>query len=190
MQYALGQIATVPNIITIIRLLMVPSIVWLTLREQHVTAFWLFAIAGIGDAVDGFLARQFNLKSWLGAFLDPLADKALLVSIYVALTFLGQLPVWLTLLVVGRDVLIVAGVSVAWFRGRPVEMRPLPISKVNTLAQVVLAAIVLADLAFLMDLGWLRQALIVLVGLLVIGSTVAYAMEWARHFGKPEATSV
>ena len=190
MQYALGQIATVPNIITIVRLLMVPSIVWLTMREQHVTAFWLFVIAGLGDAVDGYLARQFNLKSWLGAYLDPLADKALLVSIYVALTFLGQLPAWLTLLVVGRDILIVTGVSVAWLIGRPVAMQPLPISKINTLAQVVLAAVVLSDLAFAMDLGWVRQALIVLVGLLVIGSTVAYAMEWARHFRAPEAPRI
>jgi cardiolipin synthase len=185
MQYAQGQIATVPNFITIARLVMVPTIVWLTLRGQHGTAFWLFAIAGLGDAVDGYLARQFNLKSWLGAYLDPLADKALLVSIYVALAVLGQIPPWLAILVVGRDVLIVAGVGVSWMLGRPVAMQPLVISKINTLAQVILAAVVLADLAFSFDLGWLRSGLVVIVAALVIGSTIAYAMEWARHFRTP-----
>src|SRR3970282_2243461 len=109
---------------------MVPLIIWLIIAPHPAAAFWAFIAAGISDAVDGFIARQFNLRSDLGSYLDPLADKALLVSIYMAFAVLGEIPVWVTILVVSRDLFIVGGVVLSWMLGDPMPMRPAAISKV------------------------------------------------------------
>ena len=103
---------------------------------------------GVSDAVDGFLAKRFNMASELGALLDPLADKALLVSIYMALGIWGAIPRWIVILVVSRDIMIVAAVIVSWLFGKPMPMKPLMVSKLNTVAQVAFAALVLASLGF------------------------------------------
>ena len=178
---------TIPNLITIGRLFLVPFTVWLIVQGDAVTAFWIFILAGVSDAVDGFLARQFNLRSELGAYLDPLADKVLLVSIYVTFAVLEEIPLWVTILVVSRDILIIGAVILAGMLGHPVEMRPRIISKANTAAQIVLAGLVLGDLAFPPDLSTLREVLVALVGLLTIGSTLVYAVDWVRHMGSDGA---
>jgi cardiolipin synthase (CMP-forming) len=103
---------SIPNIITLGRILLVPIIVWAIASSQMEIAFAIFVIAGVSDAVDGFLAKRFNMASELGALLDPLADKALLVSIYVALGIWGAVPRWIVILVVSRDIMIVAAVIV------------------------------------------------------------------------------
>ena len=107
-------------------------------------AFLLFLAAGVSDAVDGFLAKRFDMTSELGAYLDPLADKVLIVSIYVALGITEALPRWLVILVVSRDIMIVAAVMLSWLMGKPVAVRPLTVSKLNTVAQILLATLVLA----------------------------------------------
>ena len=150
---------TLPNLITIARILLVPFIVWLILIGRAHAAFWVFVLAGISDAVDGVLARQFNLRSDLGAYLDPIADKTLLVSIYVTLAVTGEVPVWVTILIVSRDVLIVGGVVLSWMLGEPTTMQPRRISKINTTAQIIFAAVVLGDLAFSLDLTLVRLVL-------------------------------
>src|SRR4051812_46196282 len=147
-----GFIVTLPNLITVVRLVLVPTIIWLITAGEPRAAFWLFALAGIGDAVDGFLARRFDLRSRLGALLDPLADKVLLVTLYVVLAVMMEIPTWLAFMVVSRDILIVGAVIISWLVDRPLEMRPLIVSKVNTAAQVTLAGVVLADLAFAIHL--------------------------------------
>src|SRR3979411_2625160 len=138
---------SIPNIITLGRILLVPFIVWAIASNQMEIAFVIFIVAGISDAVDGFLAKRFNMASELGALLDPLADKAPLVSIYVALGIWGAVPRWLVILVVSRDIMIVAAVIVSWLFGKPIPMKPLMISKLNTVAQVAFAALGLAALA-------------------------------------------
>jgi len=143
----------------------------------------VFVLAAASDAVDGFLARQLNLRSDLGAYLDPLADKALLVSIYVAMAALNEIPVWVTILVVSRDFLIVGGVVLSWMLGTPMPVRPSAISKVNTLAQITLAAVALGDLAFTANLGTLRVGLAWLVTASTIASAGFYMIDWARHMG-------
>src|SRR5215475_6023942 len=110
-------------------------------------AFLLFLAAGVSDAVDGFLAKHFGMTSELGAHLDPLADKALIVSIYVALGIVEAVPRWLVILVVSRDILIVGGVMLAWFLDKPITMRPVLVSKLNTVAQIIFACLVLGSLA-------------------------------------------
>jgi cardiolipin synthase (CMP-forming) len=174
---------TIPNLITIGRLFLVPLTIWLLVSGAPTLAFWVFVVAGVSDGIDGFIARQFNQRSRLGTYLDPLADKALLISIYVAFAIIGQLPVWLAILVVSRDLLIIGGVVLSWMLGRPIAMSPRIISKTNTVAQIVLASVVLADLAFLLNLVGLTDALVVLVGLLTVASAGMYVVDWVRHMG-------
>lgn len=174
---------TIPNLITIGRLVLVPLIIWLIVAGEHTIAFWVFVLAGVSDAVDGFLARQFRMWSDLGAYLDPIADKALLVSLYITCTLLGQLPAWLTILVVSRDVLIIGGVVLAWMLNQPFAIRPRMISKVNTGFQIALIAAVLADNAFPIDMQVLRDWLVIATGLLTVGSAAVYVRDWVRHMG-------
>ena len=174
---------TIPNLITIGRLFLVPLTIWLLVSDEPVLAFWIFVLAGVSDGVDGFIARQFNQGSRLGTYLDPLADKTLLVSIYVTFAITGELPVWLAILVVSRDLLIVGGVLLAGMLDRPIAMHPRIISKANTVAQIVLASVVLADQAFSLNLVDLASVLVVLVGLLTVGSAGVYVVDWVRHMG-------
>ena len=171
---------TIPNLITIMRALLVPAIVWGLMTGQFVLAFLLFVIAGVSDAVDGIIARHFGQHSELGAILDPLADKVMLVSVYVVLAFLEELPLWLVILVVSRDVLIVTGVMVAGMIGDAPAIRPLWVSKANTVAQIVLAAFVLATLASALDWPMVRLILVWTTGALTTASTVAYIVEGLR----------
>lgn len=170
-----------PNMITLARLFAVPVVVWAIATGETGIAFALFVAAGISDAIDGFVAKRFHLETELGAYLDPIADKALLVSIYVSLAIVGKLPIWLTTVVVARDVLIIGAVMLAVVLGRPVRVRPIIVSKVNTLAQIVLAAIVLAAGAFDWNLGWPVVGLAVVVAALTVTSAAAYLVEWMRH---------
>ncbi|MFL5107833.1 MAG: CDP-alcohol phosphatidyltransferase family protein [Xanthobacteraceae bacterium] len=176
-----------PNLITIARILLVPVIVWAIGSGEMLFAFILFLVAGISDAVDGFLAKRFGMTSEFGSYLDPLADKALIVSIYVALGIVEALPRWLVILVVSRDIMIVAAVILSWLVDQPVVVKPLAVSKANTAAQIVLATLVLASLGLKIDFGWLIAAFIAAVAVLTLASVGAYVREWVRHMGSTEA---
>lgn len=165
------------------RILCVPLIVWAITAGQTLPAFLLFLAAGISDAVDGFLAKRFNMATELGAMLDPLADKALIVSIYVALGFTEALPRWVVILVVSRDILIIGGFLVAMLIDRPMPVRPHPVSKLNTVAQIVLAGTVLGSLGLNFEVGAALPVLMGLVTMLTLLSIGFYVAEWIRHFG-------
>ncbi len=150
-------------------------------------AFLLFLAAGISDAVDGFLAKRFGMASELGAYLDPLADKALIVSIYVSLGIAGAIPPWLVILVVSRDMMIVAAVMLSWLVGRPVAIKPLLVSKLNTVAQILFAALVLAALAFGFGAGLLLGLTMAVVAVLTLLSVGFYLAEWVRHMNSAPA---
>ncbi len=169
---------SIPNLITLARILLVPVVVWAIASHQM-----LFAAAGVSDAVDGFLAKRFGMASQLGAYLDPLADKVLIVSIYVSLGILDVLPRWLVILVVSRDFLIVGGVILSWVVGKPVGVKPHPVSKANTAAQLVLVGLVLAALGFNFDAGWALTILVAAVTLLTLLSVAFYLRDWVRHMG-------
>lgn len=173
----------VANFISLARLIAVPAIIWAILAEQMAAAFWIFVAAGLSDALDGFIARHFRQQTELGGYLDPIADKALLVSVYVAGGYEGYLPYWLVGLVVSRDILIVGGVVLLYIlhRRRP-QMAPLWISKLNTTMQIVLAALVLAGGAFDIPPDRVIDALIWLVGATTVLSGVAYLVKWGRSF--------
>jgi cardiolipin synthase len=131
--------------------------------------------------VDGFLAKRLDMASDLGAHLDPLADKALIVSIYIALGITGAIPRWLVILVVSRDILIVGGVMLAWFIGKPMRMKPLLVSKLNTVAQIMLACLVLGSLAFGVRIEPVEYAVMAAVAALTLASIGAYVREWVLH---------
>jgi len=172
-----------PNLITIARILLVPVIVWAIGSGEMLFAFILFLAAGISDAVDGFLAKRFGMTSELGSYLDPLADKALIVSIYVALGVSENLPRWLVILVVSRDIMIIAAVMLSWLVGKPVIVKPLAVSKANTAAQILLAMLVLASLGLKFNFAWLIDLAVVAVAALTLISIAAYVREWLRHMG-------
>lgn len=137
-------IVSLPNIITVARILAVPLLVWLIAEERFHEAFWLFVAAGVSDAMDGFIARTFRARTKLGGYLDPIADKAMLVAVFLVLGYEALVPLWLVVLIVLRDIIIVGGVSVLTLMKERLAMQPLWISKVNTFAQIALAALVLA----------------------------------------------
>jgi cardiolipin synthase (CMP-forming) len=178
---------SIPNIITLARIILVPVIIWAIASNEMEIAFAIFVIAGVSDAVDGFLAKRFNMASELGALLDPLADKALLVSIYVALGIWGAMPRWIVILVVSRDIMIVSAVIVSWLFDKPVEMKPLMVSKLNTAAQVALAALILASLGFGFKPMPYDTVLMGLVTVFTLVSVSLYLVEWIRHMSTIEA---
>lgn len=170
-----------PNLITLARLFASPFAVYLILNADWPPAFWVFVLAGVSDAVDGFIARRFDARTLIGGYLDPLADKALLVSVFVVLGYMGQLPGWLVILVVFRDVLIVGGALLVHTLTGRLTMQPLMISKINTVMQFVLPTYVLGELALGVDDGWIAPTLVYLVGLTTMLSGGAYVVTWTRR---------
>src|SRR5271167_721747 len=116
----IGQVLNnLPNLVTLARMLMTPLAVMMIISQRFLPAFLIFILAGVSDAIDGFIAKNFNLRTELGAYLDPLADKALLISIYVSLAAYAGLPAWLTIAVVSRDVMILVAILVSWLMDKP-----------------------------------------------------------------------
>ena len=155
--------------------------IWLIVTGNLAYAFVLFVIAGFSDALDGFLARRFHWQTELGAYLDPIADKMMLTSVYASLTFHGYMPIWLGILVVSRDMLIIGAVVLAWLLERGMEIRPLLVGKINTGLQIALAAAILAEHGF--GLGWMVAIwpLLWVTGLLTALSAFFYLYGWLRH---------
>lgn len=172
---------TLPNLITIARLVMVPLVVVTIGQGLWTLAFVLFVVAGISDAADGIIARRYHLRSELGAYLDPLADKALLVSIYVTLSVIGTLPGWLAVVVVSRDAMIVSAILISRLMDNPVAIKPLFVSKANTAAQIAFAALVLGAMAAGLAPGWWLTAGMFTVTALTVLSAAAYLAGWLRH---------
>jgi cardiolipin synthase (CMP-forming) len=182
-----GARVSIPNLITLARILLVPVVVWAISSGEMRIAFLLFLAAGISDAVDGFLAKRFGMATALGAYLDPLADKAMIVSIYVALGIGEAIPRWLVILVVSRDIMIVGAVILSWLVDKPVALKPFLVSKLNTVAQIVLALTVLGALAFKFDAEVETMLLTALVAALTLLSIAFYVAEWVRHMNAADS---
>ena len=176
-----SALLTLPNVITFARLCAVPAAVWLVLQDRMDAAFWVFVAAGVSDAVDGWLARVCNARSRLGAILDPVADKALLVSMYVTLAAVGVLPDWLAILVVFRDLLIVGGVLVLYVLGQPPAIQPILLSKANTALQITLAAGALLVAGFGLSADGLIGLLVLATAASTFASGAVYVWRAARR---------
>ena len=171
----------IPNLISLARVISIPFTVWLILNGAMLAAFWVFLAAGISDAIDGYIAKRFNLRSEIGAFLDPIADKALLVSVFVTLGAAGFIEAWLVILVVFRDGLIVAGALVYQAVYNNLFMHPLVSSKINTTLQFLLATMIMGTSGFGIALQWEIQVTAYAVAATTIWSGAAYVIVWGRR---------
>ncbi len=187
------KIRHIPNIISCARILLVPFTVTAFVQGEFMTGFWLFVIAAISDALDGAIARVFRLQSTLGTYLDPAADKLLLVSMYIALSAQGVLSWAVTLFVLGRDVMILGGLAWCHWRKFPADIRPILVSKVNTFLQVfVIAWILSLESGMVAQLTGLSAAraeplTLALEALMIVTTAVSglmYAGRWHRLIGQ------
>ena len=170
-----------PNAICVLRVLLVGPIVYLLLEERFIAALVLIAVAGASDALDGFLARTFDWRTPLGSLLDPAADKLLVVSVFLTLTYLGLVPVLLTAVVVLRDVVIVGGAACyRWLIG-PVEGEPTVISKLNTACQLAFVLLTLTGAAF----QWPASSVTTVLGAAVLFTSLTsglnYVVGWSKR---------
>lgn len=179
---------SLPNLLSFARLLSVPVIIWLLLDRALAPAFWLFVAAGISDGLDGFLAKRFNSKTELGSYLDPLADKTLLVGVYVTLGWTRDLPVWLVILVVFRDFTIVGGALLEQTITQSFKSKPMMVSKVNTAFQLALAALVLARLGLNFDDFGLTAVLVFAVAITTVASGLVYLVHFTRRLSNVEGS--
>jgi len=175
------SVRDVPNVLTVARMLLVGPLVYLLLVERFTAALVLAVVAGLSDWLDGALARRFNWQSRFGGMLDPLADKLLMVATYATLAWLGELPMWLFIVVVSRDIVIVAGGLIYHLRFEAFKAQPTRMSKINTLFQVLLMWFVLTALAGLPVPGLLIEGMIVLVAATAAATLVQYVFLWGRR---------
>ena len=168
-----------PNVITSIRILLVVPIAMALSGHRPVETLWLFCIAGASDGIDGFLAKRFGWQTDLGGLLDPLADKLLLTTVFVMLTLLGSVPVWLTAAVIARDCVIVLGAVAYRIALGPVVARPSRVSKLNTLCQVIFILVVIGTPQFSWPLAW-QTFLGALVFVTVAVSGLDYVLAYSR----------
>ncbi len=183
-----------PNLITLGRLFSVPVILWLILDGSMLAAFWVFFVAALSDAVDGIIAKYFDAETVFGAFLDPIADKALLVSVFLMLGHQGYIEAWLVIMVVFRDLVIIGGALLFQTVTQSLTMQPLIISKVNTFVQLVFAVIVLWVEAYGLDGGAAIGVIGYIVAVTTLWSGTAYVITWSNRAavmedtGNPEET--
>ena len=177
-------LGNIPNFITLARMLMTPLAVMMIISQRFLPAFLIFILAGVSDAIDGFIAKNFNLRTELGAYLDPLADKALLISIYVSLAIYAGLSAWIAITVVSRDVMIVVAVLVSWLLDKPVEIRPVWVSKLNTVAQIALAGFALGARAYGLDAQPAQITLQWAVAATTLASGGVYVAQWLDHMSR------
>jgi len=169
-----------PNLITVFRFLLVPPVVLLLLKGHFGSALLIFAVAGFSDALDGYLAKRYHWTSRLGALIDPLADKLLLVSTFVTLGWLGLIPLWLVGLVILRDLVIVTGAIVYHMRIEQLEAEPSLVSKLNTFTQIVLVlAIIFTQVFRELPALWMDM-LLYSVLVTTLWSGFDYVWTWGR----------
>lgn len=169
-----------PNFISLGRVVAGPLVVWLMLIEHMQWAFLIFVVAGLSDAVDGFIAKRMHLTSELGRYLDPIADKVLLVSIFITLGVQGHLPVWLVILVASRDLFIVGGALLSFTLSHPISVKPILVSKVNTALQIALASWTLGRIAFDFNILSIDHAFVYGTATTTVLSGTFYIVAWVR----------
>ena len=173
-----ASLSHLPNLITLMRIALVPVLILLLKEKAYAAGLLVFVVAGVSDALDGYLAKRLQVQSRLGAILDPVADKLLLVSTYVMLALIGPIPFWLVLAVVSRDLLIVGGYVLYTSHAGPVKMRPSILSKLNTFTQIALATMVLTQLAI--GVSWPQSVNVLVIAALIttVASGVHYLWSW------------
>ena len=171
----------IPNAICVVRILLVAPIVVLLLSEAYPVALVLIIVAGLSDALDGFLAKTFDWRTRLGSFLDPAADKLLVASVFLTLTYIGIVPLALTVIVLLRDIMIVVGTFAYQLLIEKAAVEPTIISKLNTAAQLTFVAFSVTAAAF----GWPPQISLIILGALVVFTSITsgltYVVRWSER---------
>jgi cardiolipin synthase len=172
----------VPNLLTVLRIILVPIIIICLIQGQYLSALLLFVIAGITDGLDGFFARILKQKSVLGSYLDPLADKTLITSSFIALSVMGRIPAWLTVVVISRDCIILLGISLLSLLSIPFEVRPTLISKITTAFQLlsIFLILLISSYPFQLDEMWIT-AVFWLTAFLTIISGLGYLARGIKY---------
>ena len=180
-----------PNAITGLRLAMAPVLLWLLWAGHYDAALWVAVVAGASDALDGLLAKRFSWQSRLGSLLDPVADKLMLACAFLGLWLAQALPGWLLVLVLVRDLVIVAGAAAWWRLAGPFDGQPTWLGKFTTVAQIALALACLVDLAVSsVALKWLVEGVLLVAALTFFSGVdyvVRYGVKALQHPKKPPA---
>ena len=169
-----------PNILTSLRLAAAPFLAMLVVAGDYADALAVFAFAGASDAADGFLAKRFGLDTTFGRYLDPVADKFLMLASFLALAAVGIAPVWLAVLVIARDIGIVFCAAMTWAFDLPLKIAPLPLGKASTAVQIGYIALMLVFLVFGIEQHVVADAAAILTGALTLASGLNYAALWLR----------
>lgn len=164
----------IPNAICVVRIVLVAPIVWYLLKGRYGLALILILVAGLSDALDGFLARRFDWRTRLGGLLDPAADKLLMFAVFVTLTWLGWVPIWFTAIVIGRDVIIILGTVVYQVMVAPVHGEPTTASKLNTVLQI-LFLLLAVNHAWL---GWPPEGVLQVLGVAILVTIVVSTVQY------------
>ena len=175
------------NIITVVRLLFTPIIIWLIFSSYYYLGLIFFVLSGLSDALDGFIAKQFNQKTILGSYLDPVADKTLIVSSILALGYMGAIPSWLIILIVSRDLAILGAVIISWLVERSLKIEPIISSKINTFLQIFYIGLILLSLSSKEEIIYLNIFILptfsILIALSTLISWFSYLILWLRSMG-------
>lgn len=171
----------IPNIISLLRIALVIPVVYLLIQREFSYALILFFIAGISDGLDGYLAKRNNWISRLGSILDPLADKLLLVFSYFTLGWLGEIPMWLVVAVVVRDLIIIVGAIAYHEIIGEYDMMPSWVSKTNTFFQILLVLVVVFSLGAYMLPEKVIDVLVIIVAITTVASGMNYVWVWGRR---------
>lgn len=180
----------IPNIISVLRIMLTVPVVVLLIEKRFAEALLLFAVAGASDGLDGYLAKRNGWESRLGSILDPVADKLLLVSSFIVLSWLGLLPLWLVLVVLGRDVIILVGALAYHFLIGDYDFRPTIVSKINTFFQIVLVLATVLSLSLYPLPEWFLARLIDIVLATTVLSGLDYVWTWGRSAMRSEKFSI
>ena len=175
------------NIITVVRLLFTPIIIWLIFSSYYYLGLIFFVLSGLSDALDGFIAKQFNQRTILGSYLDPVADKTLIVSSILALGYMGAIPSWLIILIVSRDLAILGAVIISWLVERSLKIEPIISSKINTFLQIFYIGLILLNLSSKEEIIYLNIFILPTFSILIAFSTLtswfSYLILWLRSMG-------
>lgn len=182
------SLSWLPNAISFFRIALIAPILLLIMQSSYQLALVLFFVAGFSDGADGFLAKRYQWHTRLGALLDPVADKLLVASTFVALVYVDLAPLWLAIVVVFRDVVILAGAAAYHFLVGPVEGEPTRVSKLNTVLELLFILFVLSRAGF----GWPEESIVIVLGaavlVTVVISGIDYVWSWSRrakpHFSR------
>ncbi len=180
------RVAQIPNIITVVRILLVLPTAILLWREMYVSALVMMSVAGASDALDGWLARRFNWRSSFGAAMDPVADKLLVAVLLIVFTLQGHIPIWVTAIVVGRDAIIMTGAGIYRLLFEPISFAPTFISKINTAMQIVTLLLLLFSLCGFPVLSEVIGVLVnpyffYILAVLGIASGLDYVVTWGNR---------